>query len=145
MRAEAPLTIEWDPFESGELHEGTEWDDLIFVLVSDARGEIVYESGAPTFDSGFLDCERTSVELPGGLLRPGTDYVVFMSQVKYVDNNMSNGVQQLACNSFAVELPVRTAGVGGDSPGPLRKAAYLWGGKTPRAKGMVPWPAFPDT
>lgn len=52
---ELPLTISWRPFTSGRSHPGTEWDDLIFVLVSDADGNVVFTGGAPGSEVGFLD------------------------------------------------------------------------------------------
>lgn len=142
VRYDLPLTIRWRPFTSGTSHPGTEWDDLIFALVSNAQGEVVYTGGAPGAEGGFLDYTKTSTEVPGGIMEPGMDHVVFVSQVKYVDNNLSNGIQQLACNSFAVELPIRTDGKSGAHPAPARKAPYLWSGKTPAEHGLVPWPTF---
>ena len=142
IRADLPLTIGWPPFTSGASHPGTIWDDLIFVLISDAGGEVLFTGGAPTSDQGFLDHTKTSVEAPAGIMRPGMNYVVFISQVKYVDHNVSEGIEQLACNSFAVELPVGTAGTARRYTGRRRKAPYLWGGKTPAHQGLVPWPAF---
>ena len=142
VRHDLPLTIGWQPFTSGESHAGTDWDDLIFALVSDAHGEMVFTGGAPGLEGGFLDYTKTSTEVPAGILQPGMDHVVFISQVKYVDNNMCDGIQQLACNSFAVELPIRTAGEPAAQPDPVRRAPYLWGGKTPADQEMVSWPAF---
>ena len=142
VRVDLPLVIGWPPFTIGASHPGTIWDDLIFVLISDAGGGIVFTGGAPNLASGFLDYTKTSVEAPAGIMQPGTEYVVFISQVKYVDNNVSDGIEQVACNSFAVELPVRTAGAARPFTGRRRKAPYLWGGKTPADQGLVPWPAF---
>jgi len=142
VRHDLPLTIGWRPFTSGTSHPGTEWDDLIFALVSNAQGEVVFTGGAPGAEGGFLDYTKTSTHVPGGVMEPAMDHVVFISQVKYVDNNLSDGIQQLACNSFAVELPIRTAGEPAAEPHTARKAPYLWGGKTPADQGLVPWPAF---
>lgn len=141
------LGIAWEPFTIGAPLEGTDWDDLVFVLVSDCHGEVVYTSGAPEDEDGFADFSVTSTEMPAELLEPGMDYVVFISQVNYVDANISHGIEQLAANSFAVELEVRTAGLispGRSCPEPAHKAAYLWSGKTPAGSRMVPWPAFLD-
>lgn len=142
-----PLDIGWDPFTIGRPLEGTDWDDLVFVLVSDCHGKVVYTSGAPEDEDGFADFSATSTEMPAGLLEPGMDYVVFISQVNYVDANVSHGIEQLSANSFAVELEVRTAGQVNPArvcPEPAYKAAYLWSEKTPAESGMVPWPAFLD-
>ena len=75
------------------------------------------------------------------------DSVVFISQVNYVDANVSYGIEQLAAKFIC-------GGTGGqdrrpDRPGPDlsrtgNKAAYLWSGKTPAGSGMIPWPAFLD-
>lgn len=139
------LAIRWDPFTIGESLEGTNWDDLVFVLVSDCQGKVVYTSGAPEDESGFADFSATSTEMPAELLESGMDYVVFISQVNYVDANVSDNIEQLAANSFAVEMEVRTAGRPARTcPEPAYKAAYLWSGKTPAGSGMVPWPAFLD-
>ena len=141
------LGIGWDPFTIGAPLEGTDWDDLVFVLVSDCHGKVVYTSGAPEDEEGFADFSTTSTEMPAELLEPGMDYVVFISQVNYVDANISHGIEQLAANSFAVELEVRTADLispDRSCPEPAHKAAYLWSGKTPAGSGMVPWPAFLD-
>ncbi len=141
------LGISWDPFTIGAPLEGTNWDDLVFVLVSDCHGKVIYTSGAPEDEDGFTDFSTTSTAMPPALLEPGMDYVVFISQVNYVDANVSHGIEQLAANSFAVELEVRTAGQidpARTCPEPAYKAAYLWSGKTPAGSGMVPWPAFLD-
>ncbi len=142
LDARSAMTLSWLPFETGCAHPGSDWNDLIFVLISDAGGNVVFTGGAPGGETDYLDYTNTQVEVPAGLLEPGSDYVFFMSQVKYVDNNRANGVQQLACNSFAVELPVRTAGPQSSYAGIRRKADYLWAGKTPSDQGLVPWPAF---
>ena len=142
------LGIGWEPFTIGASLEGTDWDDLVFVLVSDCHGKVVYTSGAPEDEEGFADFSVTSTEMPAEALEPGMYYVVFISQVNYVDANVSHGIEQLAANSFAVELEVRTKGSakpGRTCPEPPYKAAYLWSGKTPAVSGMVPWPAFLDS
>ena len=147
INSEMPLAISWDPFTIGSPLEGSNWDDLVFVLVSDCHGKVVYTSGAPEDEDGFADFSVTSTEMPARLLEPGMDYVVFISQVNYVDANVSYGIEQLAANSFAVELEVRTAGridPARTCPEPAYKAAYLWSGKTPAGYGMLPWPAFLD-
>ena len=141
------LAIGWDPFTIGAPLEGSNWDDLVFVLVNDCHGKVVYTSGAPEDEDGFADFSVTSAEMPAQSLEPGMDYVVFISQVNYVDANVSHGIEQLAANSFAVELEISSAGridPARTCPEPAYKAAYLWSGKTPAGLGMVPWPAFSD-
>lgn len=147
INPDVSLGIAWEPFIIGAPLEGTDWDDLVFVLVSDCHGKVVYTSGAPEDEEGFADFSATSTEMPAELLESGMNYVVFISQVNYVDANVSYGIEQLAANSFAVELEVRTAGrisLDRSCPEPAHKAAYLWSGKTPAGAGMVPWPAFLD-
>lgn len=137
-----PLMISWRPFRSGVRREETQWQDLIFVLVSDREGRVVYTGGAPGAAGGFLDFTKTSTVVPAGVLAARTGYVAFISCVKYVDYNVSLGIEQLACNSFAVELPIATRGGDGPAPCGRRRASYLWGGKTPPHLGMVTWPGF---
>lgn len=147
INPDVSLGIAWEPFIIGAPLEGTDWDDLVFVLVSDCHGKVVYTSGAPEDEEGFADFSAISTEMPAELLESGMNYVVFISQVNYVDANVSYGIEQLAANSFAVELEVRTAGrisLERSCPEPAHKAAYLWSGKTPAGVGMVPWPAFLD-
>jgi hypothetical protein len=110
VRADQPLEMNWDPFTIGGPLEGTQWSDLIFVLVSDCHGNVVYTGGAPGTDEDFVDYTETSAVIPVGRLEPGQDYTTFISQVHYVDHNISHGIEQLAANSFAVELPIKTAG-----------------------------------
>ena len=145
VRADLPLLIGWPPFTIGASHPGTIWDDLIFVLISDAGGEIVFTGGAPNLASGFLDYTKTSVEAPAGIMQPGTEYVVFISQVKYVDNNVSEGIEQVACNSFAVELPVRTAGAARPFTGRRRKAPTSGAARHPPIRAWFPGPPFSGT
>lgn len=139
------LTINFDPFVGGGPLEGSVWSDLVFVLVSDCHGEVAYTGGAPGTDKDFVDYTDTSATVPAGRLRPGEPYVVFISQVNYVDFNESHGIGQLAANSFATELPVRTSGT--PAPGActkdLRPAQYLWTRKT-RGDAMVSWPTMVD-
>lgn len=142
VRPDRPLTISWRRFASGTTRPGTAWQDLIFVLVSDADGQVIYTGGAPGGDADYLDFSRTTTEVPAATLTEGSAYVVFVSQVKWVDHNVSCGIEQLAANSFAVELPIHTSGESRPRTGPLRRAPYLWSGKTPGALGMVPWPGF---
>jgi len=141
----AALTIRWDPFVGGGPLEGSVWSDLVFVLVSDCHGEVVYTGGAPGTDEDFVDYRDTSATVPAGRLRPGEPYVVFISQVNYVDFNESHGIGQLAANSFATELPVRTAGTAAPDAckSNLRPAQYLWSRKT-RGEAMQSWPTMVD-
>ncbi len=141
----APITIEWDPFIGGAPLEGSIWTDLVFVLVSDCRGKVVFTGGAPGTDDDFISYEETSVVMPGGLLEPGQPYVFFISQVNYVDHNVSEGVEQLAANSFATELPTRTSGSPDTAacPDPAKPAVYLWTRKTAPGQ-MEVWPTLQD-
>ncbi len=145
LDADLPLVVSWDPFSIGATLEGTEWDDLIFVLVSDCRGDVVYTGGAPGTDEDFVDFNDTSATVPAMTLKPGNDYVVFISQVNYVDHNQSHGITQLTANSFATELKVKTSGQGttADCPSPPRPAQYLWTRKT-QGDGMESWPTLVD-
>ena len=139
-----PLTISWDPFTIGSPLEGTEWNDWVFVLVSDCSGNVVYTSGAPE-DDDFVDYTETSATAPAGRLQPGQRYVVFISQVNTVDHNISHGITQLAANSFATELPVRTRGATKSDicAGESKPAQYLWTRKT-RGDAMETWPTVAD-
>ncbi len=141
----APLTISWDPFVGGGPLEGSVWSDLVFVLVSDCHGEVVYTGGAPGTDEDFVDFTDTSATVPAGRLRPGEPFVVFISQVNYVDFNESHGIGQLAANSFATELPIRTSGhpAPGACTSDLKPAQYLWTRKT-RGEAMQSWPTLVD-
>jgi hypothetical protein len=141
----APLTISWDPFIGGGPLKGTKWSDLVFVLVSDCHGEVAYTGGAPGTDEDFVDYQDTSATVPAGRLRPGEPYVVFISQVNYVDFNESHGIGQLAANSFATELAVRTRGVAAADActADLKPAQYLWTRKT-RGDAMESWPTLAD-
>lgn len=143
--AAAPLTISWDPFVGGGPLEGSVWSDLVFVLVSDCHGEVAYTGGAPGTDEDFVDYRDTTATVPAGRLRPGEPYVVFISQVNYVDFNESHGIDQLAANSFATELPVRTAGAAAPiaCANDLKPAQYLWTRKT-RGEAMESWPTLAD-
>jgi hypothetical protein len=134
VQPEEPLTISWRPFSNAMSRPGT-WQDFIFVLVSDDRGEVV-------FTGGFVEHTKTSCVVPAGTLTGGTGYVAFISQVKIVDHDISYGIDQLAANSFAVELPISTAGETRPPVDAVRRAPYLWKEKTPREKGLVPWPGF---
>ena len=139
------LTIEWDPFDIGEALGGTEWSALVFVLVSDCHGAVVYTAGAPGTDTDFATFEDTTSDVPANQLEPGQDYTVFISQVYYVDHNTDRGIEQLTANSFAVELDVRTAGASeaDDCPDPPIPAQYLWTRKTTGGQ-METWPTVAD-
>jgi hypothetical protein len=145
INASQPMTIEWDPFEIGGPLVGTVWNDLVFVLISDCHGKVVYTAGAPGTDEDYADFNDTSAVVPAGQLSPGSDYAVFISLVNYVDNNNSHGITQLAANSFAVEMSVRTDGADTTDacPKPARPAQYLWTRKTVGDK-MVSWPTVAD-
>ena len=140
-----PMTIEWDPFEIGGPLEGTEWNDLVFVLISDCHGDVVFTAGAPGADKDFADYDDTYVVVPKDQLNAGLDYTVFISQVNYVDHNESHGITQLAANSFAVELDIRTTGASevNDCPHPPKPAQYLWSRKTV-GDDMQTWPTVAD-
>ena len=140
-----PMTIEWDPFEIGGPLTGTKWNDLVFVLISDCHGHVVFTAGAPGTDKDFADYDETFVVMPERQLSAGQDYTIFISQVNYVDHNESYGITQLAANSFAVELDVRTAGANevNDCPQPPTPAQYLWSRKTV-GDDMESWPTVAD-
>ena len=143
--SQADLTISWSPFEIGARLEGSSWDDLIFVLISDCTGKVVYTAGAPGTDPDFARYDDESDRVPAGTLREGRDYVTFISQVNYVDHNESRGIEQLAANSFATELAIRTIGNGpvASCEGTQRPAQYLWTRKT-RGEDMQTWPTVAD-
>ena len=143
--SKAELTISWNPFEIGASLEGSDWDDLVFVLISDCSGEVVYTAGAPGTDPDFARFDDESDTVPAGTLQEGRDYVAFISQVNYVDHNESQGIEQLAANSFATELAIRTSGDGpaASCEQTARPAQYLWTRKT-RGEDMQTWPTVAD-
>jgi hypothetical protein len=140
------LVMSWNPFVIGSKLGDTEWDDLVFVLVSDCRGAVIFTGGAPGTDDDFVRFDENSSVVPAGTLQPGREYTAFISQVNYVDHNESHGITQLAANSFATELPIRTtAGEDGGvaCEGKRRPAQYLWTRKT-RGTQMETWPTVAD-
>ncbi len=136
------LDISWNPFSLAG--GGAPADSIIFVLVSDWNGEVVYTSGAPTAvtEKGYLDYRATCCSVPEKCLDAGVEHIVFISQVNLVDTNVSHGIKQHAANSFAVELAIKTTGATQIPPRQHAKAPYLWSGKTPKDAGLVPWPTF---
>jgi hypothetical protein len=139
-----PLTLQWDPFENGAVLGGTDWSDFVFVLVSDCQGAVVYTAGAPG-DADWVDHTETSAVVPAARLQPGQPYVAFISMVNVVDHNQSHGISQLAANSFATELRIRTLGeaVPDACTAGLKPAQYLWTRKT-RGDAMESWPTLTD-
>lgn len=139
------MTVEWDPFEIGGPLEGSEWSDLVFVLISDCHGDVVYTAGAPGTDIDFASFEDTTADVPENRLKPGQPYTVFISQVNYVDYNKDRGIEQLAANSFAVELDILTAGdsESDDCPDTPIPAQYQWTRKT-AGDQMESWPTVAD-
>lgn len=139
-----PLTLSWDPFQGGAPLGSTDWSDFVFVLVSDCHGNVVYTAGAPG-DADWVDYTETSATVPAGRLQPGQPYVAFISMVNMVDHNLSHGISQLAANSFATELPIRTAGAAAPEAcaKDVKPAQYLWTRKT-RGEAMESWPTVAD-
>lgn len=139
------LTIAWNPFVIGSKLGGTEWDDLVFVLISNCRGTVTFTGGAPGTDDDFVRFDENSSVVPAGTLQAGRDYTAFISQVNYVDHNESAGITQLAANSFATELRIGTAGGADDGTceGTPRPAQYQWTRKT-RGTQMETWPTVAD-
>ena len=86
------LMIEWDPFNTGSDFDGNGWDDIMFVLVSNCYGEIILTGGAADTNDPFISCHDVSAILPKERMNPGEEYTVFISQVKIVDQNHSNGI-----------------------------------------------------
>lgn len=139
------LTLEWDAFEGGGTLGNGAWSDLVFVLVSDCHGNVVYTGGAPPQDADYVDYTKTSATVPAGRLQPGQPYVAFISMVNLVDYNQSHGIDQFAANSFATELPIRTIGPAapGSCASDIKPAQYLWSRKT-RGEAMESWPTLVD-
>lgn len=139
------LIIEWDPFENGTDFDGNGWDDIMFVLVSNCYGEIILTGGAAATDDPFVSCHDVSAVLPKERMNAGEGYTVFISQVKLVDQNHSNGIHQVACNSFATELSISTAGNSTHQKKSLlvRPAQHLWSRKT-IGNDMESWPTLVD-
>ena len=139
------LMIEWDPFNTGSDFDGNGWDDIMFVLVSNCYGEIILTGGAADTNDPFISCHDVSAILPKERMNPGEEYTVFISQVKIVDQNHSSGIHQVANNSFATELLIRTSGNSThQKKSPLVKPAqHLWSRKT-IGNDMESWPTLVD-
>jgi hypothetical protein len=138
-----PLDIEWNRFEGARTGPGIE--DTIFVFVDDCHGEVVYFGGLP-IEQDRIRFDATSTTVPAGVLKPGQPYTVFFSQCKIVDQDISEGLYNLAVNSFGVELDIRTLGVnpGPECPEPRRMAPFRWKRKTRVASGLETWPTIAD-
>lgn len=138
------VTFRWQPFiEGGELGDSG-WADLHFLLVDNCHGEYVYSGGAPGGEKDILlDYSVTSDVMPASFMEPGMDYVVFLSRVNFRDASLVGITQQLTANSYAVELPFRTAGEtmqGRECPDPHLITDYRFSRKSEEGAGMVTWP-----
>jgi hypothetical protein len=141
------LQITWAPFTIGQPLPGSKWSDLNFLLLDNCRGENIYTGGAPGTDEEYLDYRATQDVVPAGTLEPGMSYVVFLSQVNYVDHNFSHGVEQLSANSFAVELPMETSGkrrTESVCPAVPKMSDYRFSRKSARGQGMESWPTLQE-
>jgi len=138
-----PLTVEWDPFAGARA--GAVMDDTIFVFIDDCHGEVVYFGGLP-IEEERIRFDATSTIVPAGILKPGQPYTVFFSQCKIVDQDSSEGLYNVAVNSFGVELEIRTIGPspGPECPEPRRMAPFRWKRKTRVVGGLETWPTVAD-
>ncbi|MBX7124016.1 MAG: hypothetical protein K1X42_17965 [Opitutaceae bacterium] len=138
-----PLLIEWERFEGAAA--GLGFDDTIFVFIDDCRGEVVFFGGLPT-EADRISFESTSVVVPAGLLRAGEPYTIFYSQCKMVDQDIRDGLVNVAVNSFGVELDIHTTGAQRGDPCPMRRrmAPFRWKRKTKVARGLETWPTVAD-
>lgn len=144
----ADINFSWGEFSEGAVLEGSDWVDLHFLLVDNCHGEFVYTGGAPGGEVDVVtDYSVTSSDMPAAKLEAGMDYVVFLSRVNFRDFNMEGIVQQLAANSFAVELRFRTSGettVDRRCPDPHWRADYRFSRKSKAGEGMVAWPTVQE-
>jgi len=143
VEATRPLTIEWEKFEGGR--SGPVIDDVVFVFVDDCRGDVVYFGGIPS-EPEYTTFRSTSATVTAGTLRPGEPYTIFFSQCKIVDQDGSDGLINVAVNSFGVELDIHTLGThaGEPCPEPRRMAPFRWKRKTRAIAGLETWPTIVD-
>ena len=139
------LVIEWSSFKDGQAAHGNGWDDIIFVLVSNRAGEIILTGGAEGTDDPFIGFSATSAKLAKERITCGEQYVIFISHVKLVHQSFSHGIHQVACNSFATELKIKTRGNPADPKNTVveKPAQHLWTRKT-RGTEMQTWPTLED-
>ena len=140
------LTFGWDPFSDGGPLDGSDWVDLHFLLIDNCHGEYVYSGGAPGGEKNVvLDYTVTNDTMPASLLEPGMQYVAFLSRVNFRDYDRTGIAEQLAANSFAVELPFRTSGITQESracPTPHLMTDYRFSKKSPEGEGLATWPTI---
>lgn len=146
-----PLRIEWDSFvcEGSSPSSSPGWfaQNAIFLLLDNARGEMVYSSGVvPPYAE--LTPDSTWITIPADRLEPGMDYTVFLSFINYRDTDSAERadgtrLEAASVNSIAVELPFSTGGeaAAGRSrpPRPVR-ANYRWPGVRASEAEPLPWP-----
>lgn len=138
-----PLQIEWDPFPNGK--PGLLFDDLIFLFIDNHEGEVVYFGGLP-IDPDYITYRSTSATIAANTLKPGEPYTVFFSQCRMVDQNRSQGVFNVAVNSFGMELEIHTRGTPapGACRGPRKMAPFRWTRKTRIPGSLETWPTILD-
>jgi len=138
-----PLYIEWDQFPDGK--PGMLFDDLIFLFIDNHEGEVVYFGGLP-IDPDYITYRSTSATIPANTMKPGEPYTVFYSQCRMVDQNESQGVFNVAVNSFGMELEIHTRGTPapGAWQGARKMAPFRWKRKTQVPTGLETWPTILD-
>jgi len=140
------LAVEFPAMGAGVAWPGSDWRDLNLLLLDDQFGRVLYTGGAPGAESGFLDGEATGAIIPAGTLHGGGEFVLFISQVRFVDSNESHGVRQVAANSYAIELPILTIGEApAAEPGLIpRRSDHRFSRKVQATDRLQPWPSFAE-
>jgi hypothetical protein len=112
--AASDMTFEWEPLPGGT------GIDFALLCIEDQSGAVVYETpevGSP----GALDGLSTSVVVPAGTLRMGTDYEATLEVFKPVDSNESYapGVSAVSAYAKSTTMGVRPAGAVVDPSPPV--------------------------
>ena len=98
--------IHWDAFEEGRVDPHGILDDLIFVILTDARGNRVAHSGRPLEGTPYLSFAAQSHVIDGGSLQPDQNYTLSVEHAMLDDTARFDNVPAFTTRAATTKLEI---------------------------------------
>ncbi len=109
------LTVRWSDYSNGRPGPNGIFDDMIFVVVQDCRGERIVHTGLPFKDKDYLTFRAEELLVSPETMRPGEMHAMFVEFPHVVDSAIVAGVPGFTSYATATYLDIHTTGEAPDT------------------------------
>ena len=103
------LTVTWSDFSQGRADDNGILDDLIFVILQDAKGNRIAHSGRPFENRPYLTYADLEFVIDGKIFESGRSYTLSVEHALLDDTRTFAGVPAMTTRAVTTKLELSVA------------------------------------